>query len=460
MAVRGSMQRFAGLAIGLLCLAWAGRASAQERAGDPVADAVHDDRVATLEARLRTLETQQAAADTAAGVPSWLRRLRLGASADLGYYEGGRGSYFRHGTFDVDDLRLFFDAELGDPIAVADTTVFRNAGFTFEWDVLRLGRLANGSGTRAGELYVELQGFLDSDWLNVQAGRFQLPVSENYLRFSRGQRDNPFASHTVGGPWYWDEGVRLYGRDPWGVFSYVASLTDGETALNFDNDQGKQVTLKLIADPAPWLHVSVSALWSGRLGSPTTAAGASLWLGESFPRAFGSGTGVVNIDHGVAVPDDPDLELAWVWLLGADLVLRRPGWGHLWLAAGDVSIEADGASGYDRRLRYAIAELVVEGALLSAPTEPFYLGLRGHAYGTFDDDEGYLLDLRLGGVLGYNMEHLSACSVVVGWRMTANLRLLVEYTVLRIGLVGGTPAAVRHAAEHADYLAVELTVGF
>jgi hypothetical protein len=254
--------------------------------------------------------------------------------------------------------------------------------------------------------------------------------------------------------------VRIYGRDPTGTVGYVASVTDGETATNFDADQDKQLTLKLWADPLPGIHVSVSALWSGRVGSPTTAAGAALWLGESFPRAFGAGTAVVNIDHGVAVPDDPDLELAWVWLLGADLVLRHAGWGHLWLAAGDVTVKADGASGYDRRLRYAIAELVVEGALLGSATEPFYLGLRAHAYGTFDDEEGYLLDLRLAGALGYNMEHLAAWSTVVGWRLTPHLRLLVEYTVLRIGLVGGSPTAVRRAAAHADYLAVELSVGF
>ena len=147
---------------------------------------------------------------------------------------------------------------------LAETTLVRDVGFMFEWDLVRLGSLQN----RVGELYVDFQGIGEQDWANVQVGRFQIPVGENYLRFSQGYQDNPFISNTVGGPWYWDEGLRSYGHI--GKIGWVTSVSDGETQFNFDPNTDKQFTLKLYTDPTPWLHVSVSGLRSGTMGSGTS----------------------------------------------------------------------------------------------------------------------------------------------------------------------------------------------
>ena len=156
------------------------------------------------------------------------------------------------------------------------------------------------SRTDVGELYADFQGLGGQEWANVQVGRFQIPVGENYLRFSQGYHDNPFISNTVGGPWWWDEGLRFYGRE--GKFGWVASVSDGETQFNFDPNTDKQFTLKLFADPTPWLHVSASGLRSGPIGSnsPARRRWARSGWARSWARAFGAGTsGSPNYVDGV-----------------------------------------------------------------------------------------------------------------------------------------------------------------
>ena len=136
-----------------------------------------------------------------------------------------------------------------------------NVGFTFEWDLVRLGRLQN----TVGELYADFQGVLGSDWVSFQLGRFQIPVGEAYLRYSQGYAFKPFVSNPVGAPWWWDEGVRGYGAAPENLWGYVWSVSDGDTPFNTDADGDKQVTLKLFTNPTPWLHLSVSGLRTGEL---------------------------------------------------------------------------------------------------------------------------------------------------------------------------------------------------
>ena len=120
---------------------------------------------------------------------------------------------------------------------------------------MRLGELQN----QVGDLYVDLRGIGDSDLLNAQVGRFQIPVGENYLRFGRGAADNPFLTNPVGGRGWWDEGVRVYGSGAEDRLGYVASVTDGETPFDEDADSDPQLTLKLFARP---IYAKVGALRS------------------------------------------------------------------------------------------------------------------------------------------------------------------------------------------------------
>ncbi len=431
------------------------------------------ERIAELEDRVRQLEDEREsppereserdlarrveALETgdSAGAPRWPARLRLSGSANTGYFHGAKDGFFPGSSFDVWDARLFLEADLGRDVRVAERRVLRDMGLVFEWDLVRLGELQN----EIGDLYVDLRGLADSGWLNLQAGRFQIPVGENYLRFGRGYASNPFVTNPVGGPWWWDEGLRLYGSSPEDRLGYVASVTDGETPFDEDWDSDPQATLKLFARPTEWLYLSASGLRAGRIGSSTSRAMGALWIGESWPRAFGSGTTVASFDDGVAIPDGP-FELEGVTLVGGDVVLTFRDWIRLWLAYGQVRIDSDGPSLYDRELQYWIAELVLEGRGVSPALSPFYLGLRSSGWGTFDRDEGYLLDSRYKSTLGYNQRSLQAASMVLGWRLSALATLRAEYTLQRVALVRGVTPEIEDAAGRGDFLAIDLGVAF
>ena len=174
----------------------------------------------------------------------------------------------------------------------------RNIGATVEWDLVRLGELQN----QVGELYADFQGLGDSSWLNAQVGRFQIPLGENYLRFSKGYRDNPFISQ---------HGRRTVvvgrGRPPLRAGRRAAASATSRrsrtarppsTSTRTRDPQG---TLKLYTDPWPWLHLSVSGLVSGEIGRTSEASEGALWLGETWAMPVGLFADVPNFIDGVAV---------------------------------------------------------------------------------------------------------------------------------------------------------------
>lgn len=413
------------------------------------------ERIEQLEQRIRDLEANQLQPSRASSASRWTDHVRLGGSANGGFYGGQQDSGFDPDSFLLFDARFFVDAQLGEDIRIGERRIFRNLGLSFEWNLLRLGELEND----IGELYADFQGFLASDWLNFQVGRFQIPVGEAYLRYSRGYADKPFVTNTVGGPWWWDEGVRLYGSDPEGRFGYVSSISDGETPLNADASGAKQLTLKLFWQPRPWLHLSASGLRSGALGSDAEPAMGALWLGESWARAFGAGSAVPSYQDGVEVADGPN-RLKDTWLVAGDAILDFQDRARLWLAYGRYAIESQGDSSYDRVLHYWIAELLLRGAWASEVLRPFYAGLRANALGTYDGGEGYLLDSGMRSTLGYNMESLTAYSAVLGWELSRNLRLRAEYTHRDVGLVRGVTPEIQASARELDSFAVEVGASF
>jgi len=382
------------------------------------------------------------------------RRVRVSGSASFVWFDAERDAQVCCEHQQVWDARFFVDVLLAENLGPGDAVWLRSVAASFEWNLFRLARRNDD----IGETYLELQGLGDSSWWNAQLGRFQIPVGENYLRFSKGARDNPFVSNTVSGAWWWDEGVKLYGSDARGRFGYVASLTNGETRRDFGLEAGDQYTLKLFANPAPWLHLSASGLYSGPMGDDEDPAEAALWLGESWARGFGSPSNVPNFVDGVGVPDGPG-RLSSTLYLGADAVLTHAAGARLWLSYGSYEIDSSGPSRYDRRLHGWIAELVLEGRLATPELRAFYLALRGNGLGSYDRDEGYLLDVRTGRSLGYNLRSLEAYSAALGWRVTKWTTLKLEYTHQRLALVRGAEA-LRHAADDADYLGAELLVAF
>ena len=382
------------------------------------------------------------------------RRVRLSGSASFVWFDAQRNAQVCCEQYPVWDARFFADVLLAENLGPGEAVWLRSSAVSVEWDLYRLG----GRDDAVGEAYLELQGIADSSWWNAQLGRFQIPIGENYLRFSKGARDNPFISNTVSGAWWWDEGVKLYGSDARSRFGYVASLTGGETPRYFGLADGDQYTLKLFANPTPWLHLSVSGLYSGAIGDDENPAQGALWLGETWSHGFGSPSPVPNFVAGGTIPDGPGRLNSTVYL-GADAVLTHEAGVRLWLSYGNYAINSSGPGSYDRRLHGWIAELVLEGRLATPELRAFYLALRGSGLGTYDRDEGYLLDIRTGWTLGYNLRSLEAYSVALGWRVTRWTTLKVEYTAQRLSLVRGA-SALRDAADDADYLGAELLVAF
>jgi len=446
----------------VLVLAWAPGIAAAEVDEDRVQaleqrieDLERDraERIETLESRIVELEARQP--DTDAGAVDWSRYIRLSGSANASYYHGENDSQYASDSFEIRDARFFIDAEIGRELRTGETTLLRNVGLSFEWDLVRLGMLQND----VGDLYVDFQGILGSSWSNLQVGRFQIPVGEGYLRYGKGFWQNPFVSNVVGAPWWWDEGLRAYGGNESGSFGYVASIMAGETPFNTDRNDDNQYTLKLWVEPTSWLHLSASGLYSGAIGDDTNNALGALWLGESWARAFGSGTGVDSYQNGMIVPDGPT-ELASTWLVGGDAIVDLPQRFRLWLGYGMYDIDSTGGSFYDRRLHYWVAELLLYGGLLTPEISDVYIGLRANGLGTYDPDEGYLLDFRYGSALGYNMEALNAFSVVVGWPIFRNLTLRAEYTHQMIEFVRDVPASIRGLGSDADYFVVDVGAHF
>jgi len=409
--------------------------------------------VEDLAERVRELESSRAAAG--GGGAAWAERIRLSGSADLGYYGGQGDSVFEEDAFAVRDLRLFLDADLGREIRAGEHLLVRNVGFTFEWNLVRTAELDND----VGEAYVDLQAIGGMPWLNVQLGRFQIPVGEEYLRYSKGFAHRPLISQTVGGPWWWDEGIRIYGDWLGGRIGYVASLSNGDTPFNVDSNGDKQATLKLIAQPMDWLRVSGSVLRSGRIGRSDEGASGALWLGESWARAFGGPSSVPNFVDGMVVPDGPN-RLTDTLLLAGDVIVDLPEQLRLWLAYGNYEIETDGASLYDRNLEYWIAELILRGALLAPELSGAWLALRANGLGSYDDGRGYLLDSRRRNTLGFNMESITVYSIGLGWQLSHGLTLRAEYSFHHVDTVDGVTEAIRHAADRADLFGIELGAHF
>ena len=450
-----------------LGLAFATGASAQTPASEaPAVPEASSDAAASaelveaLERRVEVLEREAAEERVEPAAASGLSRVAehvsLGGSANAGYYDGMDAHPWQGKGFQVWDARFFVDAELGGPVELGGRTLVRNAGSSFEWNLVRIGRLES---QQVGDLYIELQNLGGTGWLSAQVGRFQIPVGEGYLRYGKGYADNPFVSNAVAGAWFWDEGVKLYGASDGGLFSWVASVTENETQFDVSLLDDKQYTLKLMLDPLDWLHLSASGLYAGnvQIQPGSFASGESLWFGEFWLRQFGSYASAPSFVFGVPVPNGPTT-LGDSWLVGGDVIARWPAGVDLWLSYSYYDSN-QGSAFYDREFHAWLAELVLHGDLIDDALRDFYLGVRANAIGTYDDLRGHLLDVR-SGAIGYNMSSLGEYSAVLGWQMLRGVTLRAEYTRREIELVTGTPLLISTAVDGMNAFALELGVSF
>ena len=447
-----------------LALVWTGQARAEPDT------AVQEDlrwlreRVMQLEVELQDLRRSQTDQVVREPDPALLperetgllSRVRASGNADFGFEGGERHAPVGEGGFAVQNARLFVDVDLesgerGAPSFLGSPSLY------FEWDFIRDSGLRN----RPGSLYLRLDRLAQQRWLNLKLGRMPIPFGEEYLRFSEGRPDNPFMTFSAAAPYQWDEGVMLFGSFGDARVSYQLAAMDGDDAMAVNTDSAPAWAGKLSFDPRSWLHVSLSGIHTGSLGSDDLAARSSLEFGDSHVVPLGAIGGVQAFQDGAAIAPDPVRRLDGLAAWEGDVILSWPELGRLWLSYGGASVDGAGASSYDRDFRYGLAELVFELARLSPALERAYLGGRYSAIGTFDRDEGYAFAAENGGDdLGFNTRAARVAQLVFGYRVRERLTFKLEYSRYDFDLVRGVGADLLALARKRDRWGAGFSLGF
>lgn len=362
-----------------------------------------------------------AAPERPAGFARGAAEVRVAAEAGLAYFHTGRNGQFPNGEFRADDPALTIEAP-----------VMKDVYFFTELKLLP--RETNEETFELGELYVDFENVLGrlgyDGLLNVRVGRLNIPFGEEYL--VRSPVTNPLISHSLADFWGVDEGVEIYGRI--GPASYVLAVQNGGVSRLRDFHRDKAITARVGWQPLPWLHVSGSALRTGKL----TVAGdnlSELWFGNAFFRALGFST---------------TTETFWANVYQADAKARWKG-GHAAASLGTVRFDdSDTRADNSRRLRYGYLE-VVQGLV-----DNLYGAAR---FSEIDAPRGYPIAGwgPMGAYFfrpGVLTEELRRLSVGLGYRFGAPLILKIEYAWERGRLTTG----VRR--EHGDFFGTELAVKF
>jgi hypothetical protein len=297
-----------------------------------------------------------------------------------------------------------------------------------------LPRETNQESFQLGELYTDFEDvWSPQGWpglLNVRAGRLNIPFGEEYL--VRGPVANPLISHSLSDLWGCDEGLEIYGRI--GPAHYVVAVQNGGVSRLRDFESDKSVAARVSWDPARWLHVSGSAMRTGKLA--TVADNLSeLWFGNGFFRALGPPASTSTF---------------WANLLELDATARWNG-GHLSAAVGRVRFDdSDTRSDNGRNINYGYVEAV------QTITTPIFAAAR---YSQIRAPGGYpLVGWGTMGAYffrpGVLTEELRRMSVGVGYRFGPPLVLKAEYSWESGRMTTGAKR------DHEDFFGTQLGVKF
>ena len=201
-----------------------------------------------------------------------LGKVHLSGEGAVGFFHSQPRGQFPNAEFRVDEAKLFIESPIWKEVYFFSEI---NA-FTREEGVLSVG-----------EVYLDAEN-VSRLWnqdrqVSLRIGRFDVPFGEEYL--TRDAIDNPLISHSIMDLWGVDEGVEFYGA--FNKLQYVLAVQNGnhDTLRDFNSD--KSVALRIGVDPAPWLHLSVSAMRTGDLGA-TSDWVSELWLGPGLIYSLGS----------------------------------------------------------------------------------------------------------------------------------------------------------------------------
>lgn len=238
-------------------------------------------KVSTLEATAGN-ETKggKNSADAEADMPARssstfsLGKVHIGGEGQVGFFHSQPQGQFPNAEFRVDEAKLFVEAPIwGEVYFFSEINAFT--------------REEGGPELKAGELYLDAEN-LSRLWqqdrqLNLRVGRLDIPFGEEYI--SRDAIDNPLVSHSLMDLWGVDEGLELYGS--LGKFQYVAALQNGGHNALHDFNGDKAVVARVGTDPTKWLHLSVSAMRTGKLDVKKDGV-SELWLGPGLIYSLGS----------------------------------------------------------------------------------------------------------------------------------------------------------------------------
>ena len=225
-----------------------------------------------LRARLDHLQPSVAADQSPVPVADSGRQIRVSGEAGMAFFNSGKEGNFPNSEFRADEAKVFIEAP-----------IWKNVYFFGGLDLVT--REANDEYFHVGELYVDVENLLSAgrtQTLSLRAGRFNLPFGEEYQ--VRNVVDNPLISHSLPDIWGIDEGVQVYGT--LGRVRYNLAVQNGGHKTLHDYNSDKAVTMRLAFDPTSYLHLSASALRTGKLDAANDAL-SEVWFANAFFRPLG-----------------------------------------------------------------------------------------------------------------------------------------------------------------------------
>ena len=345
-------------------------------------------------------------------------KVHLSGEGGVGLFHSQPLGQFPNTEFRVDEAKLFVEAPIwGEVYAFTEINFF--------------AREVPSANVRVGELYLDFENvsrlWRQDRQLNLRVGRFDIPFGEEYL--TRDAIDNPLISHSLMDLWGVDEGVEAYGA--LGPIQYVLAVQNGGHDALRDYNSDKAVIARIGADPAKWLHTSISAMRTGEIDVENDEE-SELWLGSGFVRSLGSAATTVFEAN----------------LLQGDVHLKFP--HTTFKAAGGVLQydDDDPAANNEREVYYYSLEAVqkIYRRLYAAARWSQVFAPEGFPIPGNGDVQRYYEDVLT--------ERLWQLSLGLGYRFSDQLVLKAEYTFARGNEIDGTPRDME------DMFAIEAAFAF
>lgn len=352
-------------------------------------------------------------------MPGWTDRFHVGGNGDLRFEGGQRNAlYDRANSFDVYQAGLVFDVDLAPSWSV--------------WYDLNLVREDSGSSFKQEQLYLRKDNVAGLSWLNLKLGRTFMPFGEEYLQWN--PISNPLASYTVAMPWNLDSGILAFGDIiEGGKLSYAVAVQNGDDqgggGVALDDNTGKDLVVKLMAKPLPWLYASSSFLNTGKEGNNTAKSNFGYFSGEAI-QPMGAAS---NITSSVAFEEDVKMTFALT---------------ELWANFGYMHVSDGNGHQDDRYIKWYTGQVVQYAPNMA---KKLYVVGRYSAIGTFNNNLGSVFEGTIDspatqsattpGTLpytyGFNQVNLIRYSLGVGYWFAPNILGKMEYSWEHSDLVAG-----------------------